>query len=98
MDLSNILAKTTFVLEKPFIPFSVSSVSFQELLLWVATPILILVAGLLIYALLRLKTRTSADTVDRSSVLMDTIWTLIPVAILILLILLTFQAVFRRGM
>ena len=98
MDFSKILAKTIPVLEPSSIPAPVSLVGFQELLLWTATTVLIVVAGLLIFALTRLRTRPSANSVDRSSTFLDTIWTLIPVAILILLIWLTFQAVFWRGM
>ena len=97
MDLSNILAKTTFVLEPPAIPASMSIINFQGLLLWVAATVLIVVSGLLIFALFRLRARTSADSVDRSTTVLDTIWTLVPVAILILLIWLTVQAVFWRG-
>ena len=98
MDLSNILAKTTFGLEPPSFPASVSLVSFQELLLWVVAAVLIVVSGLLIFTLLRLRTRTSTESADRSTTVLDTIWTLVPVAILILLIWLTIQAVFWRGM
>jgi len=72
MDSSDILARTTFVLE-PLLPTPASLVGFQEILLWAATTVLILVAGLLIFTLLRLKARTSASSVDRSSPLMDAI-------------------------
>ena len=97
MELFDILAKTTLMLEQPFFAAPGFVFTFQELLLWVATTVLVLVAGLLIFALLRLRIRTSADSVDQSNILLDTVWSLIPVAILILLILLTFQAVFWRG-
>jgi heme/copper-type cytochrome/quinol oxidase subunit 2 len=97
MDLPKILAKTIFLLEPQIIPAPVSLVGFQELLLWTATAVLIVVSGWLIFTLVRLKSRTPANPVDRSSTFLDTIWTLIPVAILILIIWLTIQAVFWRG-
>lgn len=65
-------------------------------MLWAATVVLIIASGLLVYSLLKIKKQpaSTADTnqdVDKSSPWLDAIWTVIPIIILAVLLLLTYQ-------
>lgn len=71
---------------------------FSDILLWVSTAVLVITSGLLVYSLLRLQRKTARnqgqeERVDKSNIWIDILWILIPVVILVLLLLLTFQAV-----
>jgi heme/copper-type cytochrome/quinol oxidase subunit 2 len=78
-------------------PAGIAQNSLRTTLLWSATLILVITAGLLVAALLGLIKRTNQDPVNKSSATLDTVWTIIPVVLLIVILLLTFQAVFWRG-
>ena len=69
----------------------------QTLILWIATVVLTVTSLLLMVSLLKIK-RQPANTVDtnqeadKSNRVLDAIWTIIPIIILALLLLLTYQS------
>ncbi|GAB4463681.1 MAG: hypothetical protein Kow0031_41590 [Anaerolineae bacterium] len=74
----------------------VAATGLQNLILWVATGVLVIASGLLVYSLLKIKkqpapTADANQDVDKSSAWLDAVWTVIPIIILAILLLLTYQ-------
>jgi heme/copper-type cytochrome/quinol oxidase subunit 2 len=69
----------------------------QTVILWIAAVILATVGGLLIYSLVRFRRTTTddpgSDHTFQGSTVLETIWTIIPVAILLVILVLTFQTI-----
>ncbi len=92
------LTATTDALSPLALPVALFwATGLQSLILWVATAVLIIASGLLVYSLLKIKKQPAptADTnqdVDKSSPWLDAIWTVVPIIILAVLLLLTYQA------
>lgn len=72
-------------------------INLYQLMLWSAAGILSIVSGLLIYALVRVQQRSAGNAEPlegyQNSIVLELIWAFIPVAILIVLLLLTHQAI-----
>jgi heme/copper-type cytochrome/quinol oxidase subunit 2 len=66
---------------------------FNNLLLGTTIAVLLVTSILLVISLLKLRRQSAASDIDRSSSVLDFIWTLIPIAILILLLALTWQTI-----
>ncbi len=79
----------------PVSPAGRSIANLHNLILWIAAAVFIIVSGLLIYSLVRFR-RRSADEPEpdqsfHGSAVLETIWTVIPVGILLVILALTFQ-------
>ena len=72
-------------------------INLYQLMLWSAAAILSIVSGLLVYALMRVRQRSTGEIEPlegyQSSIVLEIIWVFIPVAILIALLLWTNQAI-----
>lgn len=81
----------------PASPAARSIANLHTIVLWIATVVFVIVCGLLIYAMVRFRRKSEDDPEpDQSfhgSVVLETIWTVIPVAILLVVLVLTFQVI-----
>ena len=71
-----------------------SIANLHNLIFWIALAVFLVVCALLIYALVKFRRRSDDDAPDQDfhgSATLETIWTLIPVGILVVLMVLTFQ-------
>ena len=80
----------------PASPAVRSIANLHNIILVIATGVCLIVCGLLIASIVRVR-RNAPDDPElddsfRGSVILETIWTVIPVGILLLLLVLTFQA------
>ena len=83
------------MLIRPASPGARSIANLHATVLWIAAAVFVIVSGLLIYSLVRFR-RKSADDPEpdqsfHSSAMLETIWTVIPVGILLVILVLTFQ-------
>lgn len=81
----------------PASPGARSIANLHTTILWVAAAVFIIVCGLLIYSLVRFR-RKSADAPEpdqsfHGSAMLETIWTVVPVGILLSILVLTFQSI-----
>ncbi len=79
----------------PASPGARSIANLHTTILWIAAAVFAIVCGLLIYSLVRFR-RKSADDPEpdqsfHGSAVLETIWTIIPVGILLVILVLTFQ-------
>jgi cytochrome c oxidase subunit 2 len=79
----------------PASPGARSIANLHTTILWIAAAVFVIVCGLLIYSLVRFR-RKSADAPEpdqsfHGSAMLETIWTVIPVGILLIILVLTFQ-------
>lgn len=79
----------------PASPGARSIANLHWTVLWIAAAVFVIVSGLLIYSLVRFR-RKSADDPEpdqsfHGSAVLETIWTIIPVGILLVILVLTFQ-------
>jgi cytochrome c oxidase subunit 2 len=79
----------------PASPGTRSIANLHATILWIAAAVFAIVCGLLIYSLVRFR-RKSADEPEpdqsfHGSAVLETIWTIIPVGILLVILVLTFQ-------
>jgi cytochrome c oxidase subunit 2 len=79
----------------PASPGARSIANLHAITLWIATIVFVIVAGLLIYSLVRFRRKSPDDPEPdqsfHSNTTLEAIWTIIPVGILIVLLVLTFQ-------
>ncbi len=79
----------------PASPAARSIASLHNVTLWIAGVVFLIVSALLIYSLVRFRRRSADDPEpDQSfhgSIVLETVWTIIPVGILLSLVVLTFQ-------
>lgn len=64
--------------------------TLDNVILWTTTIVLLITGGLIVLSLMRLQRQSPAD---KNHSALDLIWTLIPIGILVLLLVLTYQAV-----
>ncbi len=79
----------------PASPGARSIANLHTTILWIAAAVFLIVCGLLIYSLIRFR-RKSADDPEpdqsfHGSAVLETIWTIVPVGILLVILVLTFQ-------
>ena len=79
----------------PASPGAESIANLHTTILWIAAAVFLIVCGLLIYSLVRFR-RKSADEPEpdqsfHGNAMLETIWTIIPVGILLVILVLTFQ-------
>ncbi len=71
-------------------------ISLPWTILWLATGISVAVCGLLIYSLLKVRRNAASEAEPeqsfQSSPILEIIWTFIPVGLLLLILVLTFEA------
>ncbi|MDX1520396.1 MAG: cytochrome c oxidase subunit II [Anaerolineae bacterium] len=79
----------------PASPAARSIANLHTIVLWIATLVFVIVCGLLFYAIIKFRRKSDDDPEPDQSfhgnVVLETIWTIIPVGILIVLLVLTFQ-------
>jgi len=79
----------------PASPGARSIANLHWTVLWIAAVVFVIVSGLLIYSLIRFRRKSAEDPEpDQSfhgSAMLETIWTVIPVGILLVILVLTFQ-------
>lgn len=79
----------------PASPAARSIANLHNIILVIATLVFLIVAGLLVYSLIRFRRKSSDDPEPdqsfHSNATLETIWTLIPVGILVVLLVLTLQ-------
>jgi heme/copper-type cytochrome/quinol oxidase subunit 2 len=69
--------------------------NLHTIILWTTTVVLLIASLLIVFSLVRLQRQSARgeQTVGNSNSALDLLWTLIPIGILALLLLLTYQAV-----
>ena len=81
----------------PASPAARSIASLHNVILWIATIVFLIVCALLAYSLVKFRRRSEDDPEPDQSfhgnATLETIWTLIPVGILVVLLILTFQTI-----
>lgn len=79
----------------PASPGAKSIANLHATVLWIAVVVFVVVIGLLIYSLIRFRRKSAGDPEpDQSfhgSAVLETIWTVVPVGILLVILVLTFQ-------
>jgi cytochrome c oxidase subunit 2 len=79
----------------PASPAARSIANLHTIVLWIASIVFAIVCGLLLYSIVRFRRKSENDPEPdqsfHSSVVLETIWTIIPVGILLVLLVLTFQ-------
>ena len=79
----------------PASPAATSIANLHATILWIAAVVFIIVCGLLIYSLVRFRRRSADDPEPDQSfhgnAMLETIWTIVPVGILLVILVLTFQ-------
>ncbi len=79
----------------PASPGARSIANLHATVLWIAAAVFVIVSGLLIYSLVRFRRKSAnepePDQSFHGSAMLETIWTVIPVGILLVILVLTFQ-------
>ena len=78
----------------PASPAAESIANLHNIIFWIAVVVFLVVLALLVYAMVKFRRRSDDDEPDQDfhgSATLETIWTLIPVGILVVLMVLTFQ-------
>lgn len=78
-----------------------STTVVHSAILWIAAGIFLIVNGLLIYSLIRFRHKSAAETSSkqnfRGNAILEAVWIVIPIAILIALLIFTFQTLRNGG-